>query len=124
MRKSSILHVLIAIIATGCVRAPTPTINTQLTALKGHPIQQVFDKLGNPDGESDPAGEKTYLWSLSSVYGAISSRCSIKVVADKDEIIRNYDFEGTNLGCSFYAHKLDRTYKLGIEIIDDSFGVR
>jgi len=37
--------------------------------------------------------------------------CALRVFLDRDDKITDYDFNGTNGGCGYFAHVLDNTYK-------------
>jgi hypothetical protein len=110
VRRGSLLIFAAGLSLTGCVRASGPVIQTKLDALKGHPVQEAVDKLGQPNTQTDEGDDqRTYVWSPPAYY--LFSSCTLKVVTDKSGKIADYDFNGSAGGCGYFAHLLDNTFK-------------
>jgi hypothetical protein len=110
VRRGSLLLLAVGLIASGCVRASAPVIQTKLDALKGHPVQELVDKLGQPSAETEAGDDRrTYAWSPPAYY--VVSSCTLRVFADKSGKIADYDFNGTAGGCGYFAHLLDNSFK-------------
>ena len=119
MRIAAIaIGAVVATLLCGCAKTPFPVIEAKLVALKGHPIKEVVDKLGEPTSiQSGP--EKTYVWSLPSYGGeAVGFECTVTIVTDRADKIARYDFSGNVGGCGYYAHQLDDSYHRAHGILD------
>ncbi len=119
MRKRVLIAAAIALAATGCGRTPFPVLETELGSLKDKPAKEAFDRLGDPNGNQEIAGEKVYVWSSAndkslagSTANAVDFDCTVRIFVDKQEKISHYDFKGNVGGCALYAHLLDNSYNL------------
>jgi hypothetical protein len=122
VRKESGLIIAFALAVAGCARTPFPVIDSKLDELKGQPSQSVSDKHGDPNEKAQNGGEKSYIWNLTSDYGAlfhsVGFACTITVFADKDDKVSRYTYDGNVGGCGQYAHKLDDDYHSLHNILD------
>jgi hypothetical protein len=119
MRREVLVAAAMALAASGCGRTPFPVLETELGILKGQPAKAVFDKLGDPNGNEEIAGEKVYVWSAANnnsfpgaAANAIDFECTVRVFVDKKQNISHYDFKGNVAGCAPFAHRLDESYDL------------
>lgn len=95
--KSSTVVVLLAIAALACGGWASPAERTQHTiaagfdAMKGEPIQVVFDVLGLPNEERPLAGRKMYVWNITA--------CEVQVLADNAGKVDRGQITGGVRGC-------------------------
>jgi hypothetical protein len=110
------------------------TIRPAMETLKGKKAHTAFEVLGFPDQEQSIAGRRVYVWEMShqgsyitpttttattyvnnqyvttNVYGTrtntYDASCKIRVIADAANTILDWDAEGNEFGCSYYAEKL------------------
>jgi hypothetical protein len=116
MRKPIFVVAAVALTLAACAKTPFPVMETQLASLKGQPAQAVVKRLGEPNETSEIAGEKVYVWTSNDASlpagEAIGFHCVVKVFVDKDDKVAHYDFDGNVGGCGYYAHRLDKSYRL------------
>jgi hypothetical protein len=116
MKKEAFALAVAALAVAGCGRTPFPVLETQLSGLNGQSAQEVVKKLGEPDQTSEISGEKVYVWSSGPFADAageiVGLHCTVKVFADRDDKIVRHDFDGNVGGCGYYAHRLDKSYRL------------
>jgi hypothetical protein len=106
--KKIIAAVAVLLVLGSCGRTPFPVLETQLDSLKGQPAAAVIKKLGDPNETTRIGSEKVYVWSGETV----GMSCTVKVFVDTADKVVHYAFDGNVAGCSFYAHRLDKTYEL------------
>lgn len=102
----------------------------------GSHVNNVFARLGHPDGEQRVANRTVYVWANQSS-GAmpimmpttttgwvgrtpvtmtgqqwgmmpVNHACMIRVVVDDEGIVQSYDYRGNEGGCGPYARRLNR----------------
>ena len=120
--------VAVVSLISGCV---TAQLNNGLQKLLGHPIQEVIDHMGYPDGEREIMGDKIYVWSTNHqafmpmmntatttgsvggtpYYGTtnsmamvpVAAQCTVQIATDSGGLIKRYQFFGNQIGCARYA---------------------
>jgi hypothetical protein len=106
--KKEIAAAAVLLLLTACGRTPFPVLETQLDSLKGQPAAAVIKKLGDPNETTQIGSEKVYVWSGD----AAGLSCTVKVFVESVDKVVHYSFDGNVAGCSSYAHRLDKSYKL------------
>lgn len=106
--KKLIAAVAVILVLAACGRTPFPVLETQLDSLKGQTAAAVIKKLGDPNEMTQIGSGKVYVWSGDTV----GMSCTVKVFVDNADKVVRYAFDGNVAGCSFYAHRLDKSYKL------------
>ena len=122
MKKETAPIVALALVLSACARTPFPVIDAKLDELKGQPIQLVVDKLGAATAQAQKGDEKSYVWTLTSDFGAayhtIGFGCEITVFTDKDDKVSHYAYDGNVGGCGQYAHELDDDFHSLHNVLD------
>jgi len=122
MKKETALIGAFALALSACARTPFPVIDSKLDELKGQPIQSVIDKLGAATAQTQKGDEKSYVWTLTSDFGAayhtIGFGCTITVFTDKGDKVLRYAYDGNVGGCGQYAHKLDDDFHSLQNVLD------
>jgi len=134
--KKTVAVAAILVALTGCAFTH---MTKGLQALSGHGIQTAFSVLGYPDAKQEYGGDTVYIWStnrsgvlflpqtsatqgyvgITPVYGMttynqavpINYKCTIKIVADSNGMIKYCEWGGNEGGCRSYASRLSRYYK-------------
>ena len=129
MRKLFALGLLCLFIA-GCDYNAWNVIEEETSFLKGQHIDMAINKLGYPESEGHVVGEKYYKWEVERVVsdgGSISSynnpygytsflyippekhdhNCNIRIFVDNNDIIQNYDLDGSHAACEIIARRLE-----------------
>lgn len=129
-RGVTVIVIATVFVSAGCSLLSTfDDIEAGLVDLKGQPITAAIEKIGYPDGSSEIAGRKVYVWStdrnvtnmrsypsyspsgtMTPVYMTSNSNywCKISVITDDTDVIVDHDFEGNIGGCERYAKMFNR----------------
>jgi hypothetical protein len=67
----------------------------------GQPLSAVTTKLGAPAEEGEVGGAKIYIWSGAAGAESTQGKCTIR--ATNGDVIRSFDWEGTESQCANYA---------------------
>ena len=107
-----LIALLLCLGLCGCA---TTSMNRGLTAMVGRNIQTAFDALGYPTDKKEFGSDTVYYWSVHEPGYDFSNNCLIKLVADKDGIIKTYEWSGNEGGLARYASRLDRYYNRSVK---------
>lgn len=130
--------ILIAAIVSGC--ATFGQMESGLNSLMGRNETEAFSVLGYPSGKQQFGSDTVYIWEVSNtgtlllpqtattygtvgtipVYGTttynqavpINNSCLIKIAADSDGTLKNWEYKGNLGGCKNYISRLDSYNKL------------
>ncbi|WP_428898432.1 hypothetical protein Dip518_000627 [Parelusimicrobium proximum] len=118
--KKTIIALCLACGLTACMTMGY--LENDLNALRGQDIQHAFNGLGYPDSHG-PLGDKTiYYWGSAPTTGTVampmqgsaypmmfsqSQSCTIKVVADANNRIVDYNYQGYPADCQKYIRSLN-----------------
>lgn len=127
----------LTILLTGCVSFSQ--MERGLESLVGENSQEAFNVLGYPSAKQEFGNDIVYVWSSSQsgtifvpqtstthgtvgttpVYGSttynqavpVNYNCLIKLIADQDNTLRKWEYEGNIGGCAKYIRRLNDYYK-------------
>ena len=99
----------------GCA---TARLSNEVKPFVGRDIHELYARLGNPTGEQETTGDRVYVWSISSEgvmpkgtgEGTITVQreCTLEVTVNADNVIRTYQVEGSDAGCTAFHRHLSR----------------
>jgi hypothetical protein len=128
---SPLRSLLLAGVIAAC--APIETIEAKLGQLKGHPVQDVVQRLGAADGLAPAANGTAWVWqvrvrvphapitetttsyatgfrSVGQTTGysdvALPETCTLRVLADGAGLISSAEARGSNGACASMVHNL------------------
>jgi hypothetical protein len=107
---------LLAAIGTALLGCAATRLSNEVKPFVGRNIDELYARLGKPTGEQETTGERVYVWSISSTgvmpkgtgEGTITVQreCTLEVTVSADDIIRAYQVEGSDAGCTaFHRHQ-------------------
>ena len=88
--------VICSLALSGCV---ANQMNRAIGPCQGQPASFCFSRIGLPDDVKEIEGQKVYVWNHQQ--GDVS--CNIKMMANKDDIITNGNWNGSLAGCAVYT---------------------
>jgi hypothetical protein len=107
-----------AAIGTGLLGCATTRLSNEVKPFVGRDIHELYARLGNPTGEQETTGDRVYVWSISSEGvmpkgtgdGTITVQreCTLEVTVSAENIIRTYQIEGNDAGCTAFHRHLSR----------------
>jgi hypothetical protein len=125
INKTKTIFFLITIFAIG--GCAFDQIERGLTTLHGENIKTAYKYLGYPDNHQKISGDNVYTWGTNFVtnsttpvftsLGAIHvptthhNQCSIKIITNKKDIIKNSQYFGNLSGCQRYGTALQKLYQ-------------
>ena len=96
-----ILHVATAaFLCGGC--SSFSTIEGTWPRLKGQNISVAIDHFGYPDREQTILADRVFTWRTT----APKDGCVVKIGTAADGTIKRMEYDGSNIGCAFYAEAL------------------
>jgi hypothetical protein len=109
---------LLATIGTTLLGCAATRLSNEVKPFVGRDIHELYARLGNPTGEQETSGDRVYVWSISSEGvmpkdtggGTITVQreCTLEVTVSPENIIRSYQVEGSDAGCSAFHRHLSR----------------
>ncbi len=105
---------------TGCA---TTRLSNDVQPYVGRDIHELTARLGNPTGKRETTGTRVYVWStdtegvLPTNPGTEGTRtgnitvqyeCTLEVTVNAQDVIQDYQVEGSNAGCAAFRRHLKR----------------
>jgi hypothetical protein len=110
-----ILLTTISAVLLGCA---TARLSNEVKPFLGRDIHELYARLGNPTGERETTGDREYVWTIRSEGvmpkatgdGTITVQrdCTLEVTVSAQNIIRTYQVEGSDAGCTAFHRHLSR----------------
>ena len=109
-------------IATALMGCSTTRLSHDVKPYVGRNIQELATRLGKPQGKRETDGDQIYVWSVDSEgvlptgSGVEGSRigttiahyeCSLEVTVNTQQIIEDFQIEGSNAGCAAFRRHLE-----------------
>jgi hypothetical protein len=108
----------LALIGAALLGCATARLSNEVKPFVGRDIHELYARLGNPTGERETSGDRVYVWSISSEgvmpkgtgEGTITVQreCTLEVTVNAENIIRTYQVEGSDAGCTAFHRHLSR----------------
>jgi len=99
----------------GCA---TTRLSNEVKPYVGRDIHELAARFGKPTGTRETTGTLVYVWSTDSEgvlptgsgtrTGPITVECTLEVTVNAQNIIQNYQVEGSNAGCTAFRRHLGR----------------
>lgn len=109
---------LLATIGTALLGCATTRLSNEVKPFVGRDILELYARLGNPTGEQETTGDRVYVWSISSEGVmpkgtgdstiTVQRECTLEVTVSPENIIRTYQVEGSDAGCTAFHRHLSR----------------
>jgi hypothetical protein len=127
MNRAYVAAASLATVLAGC---GSTRLSNELKPYMGKDIHELMARLGKPTGQQETTGDRVYVWSSDSdgVLAAtpfapsagnsggisyagsptpggvipVQFACTLEITVDAHNVIRHYEFEGSDAGCSRY----------------------
>jgi hypothetical protein len=111
--------IFLATIGAALLGCATTRLSNDVKRYVGRDIHELSARLGNPTGQQETTGDRVYVWSTSSEgvmpkgtgsEGTITveHECTLEVTVSAENVIRNYQVEGSDAGCAAFRRHLNR----------------
>ena len=110
--------IFLATIGTVLLGCAATRLSHEVKRYVGRDIHELTARLGNPTGQQETTGDRVYVWSISSEgvmpkgtgEGTITVQreCTLEVTVNADNVIRTYQVEGSDAGCTAFHRHLSR----------------
>jgi len=108
----------LVMMGTALLGCATTRLSNEVKPFVGRDIHELYARFGNPTGEQETSGDRVYVWSISSEGvmpkgtgdGTITVQreCTLEVTVNAENIIRSYQVEGSDAGCTAFHPHLSR----------------
>ena len=113
--------ILTATMVASLMACASTQLSNDVKPYVGRNIHELAARLGKPTGMRETTGDRVYLWSVDSEgvlptgSGAEGSRtativshyeCTLEVTVNAQELIEDYQIEGSNAGCTAFRRHL------------------
>jgi hypothetical protein len=117
MARIQMRLIFLATISTALLGCAAARLSNYVKPYVGRDFHELAARLGGPTGKRETTGNRVYVWSVSSegvmptgadTKGTITveHECTLEVTVDAENIIRDYQIEGSDAGCASFRRHL------------------